>query len=294
MELETANIPGQTDSKEALLSKYRHIFSQYIENPDFGKDGFLEKIIRDVPCQLQIRQHTQNKSTTPHMEHNPLTPEQEDLMFEYYNGTKQYIHSVDLGKKYASTETINTLVKNMIESQGILVMANMGLIYSATLRLKLYDNDDAIFEATKHLNRLIDKFDFTRGWKFSTYAYHSLINKLVDYKDQSIRRSKALGDYYLGCLRKDREIINNERKVNDQHLSVFEKIELSEILNPTELSIIQYRYLDCLDGKEQPTQKQLVPILKMSRPQITRIERKALDKIREAIERNEADALYWR
>lgn len=82
-------------------------------------------------------------------------------------------------------------------------------------------------------------------------------------------------------------ITDNSDIVDDLDLNIkLEKLKsyLKDTLTPRELTIIRFRY--GLDGKKELPQREVAKKLKISRSYVSRIEKKALEKLRARFDKN--------
>lgn len=88
-----------------------------------------------------------------------LSSEEETILFTRYNKLK--------------TKKAKNKVKNII------IQANIGLVLKVASKFKSLDVEEAFSEGIIILHNCIEKFDITRKFKFSTYAYRALIMRYI-------------------------------------------------------------------------------------------------------------------
>lgn len=99
--------------------------------------------------------------------------------------------------------------------------------------------DDFLSEGNMILLKAIDKFDFSRGFRFSTYATHSVQRHFYRYSKQRLRRRK-------------REMASSATEISqlsvaEDEVEDFESIALEE----QRLQTLLHRMDECLDEREQ-------------------------------------------
>ena len=180
-----------------------------------------------------------------------------------------------------------------LEARNILIEHNLRLV--AHIVKKYYQNDDAddlISIGSIGLIKGINTYRPDKGVKLATYASRCIENEILMHFRS---RKKAAGDVSLSeALDSDGEgdglqlmdVVAVEEDLADQIgnrelcRSLRESIELS--LNEREASIIRLRY--GLSGEKPLTQLETAKQCKISRSYVSRIEKRALEKLRESLE----------
>ena len=90
--------------------------------------------------------------------------------------------------KISNEELVKLAQIGDVEARELLFENNKGLINKvANARYKaghlIFDYDDIFQEACIGFNKAIDKFDASKGFKFSTYAMRSMTNMVLRYKE---------------------------------------------------------------------------------------------------------------
>lgn len=150
------------------------------------------------------------------------------------------------------------------------------------------DTDDLISIGTIGLIKAINSFNPEKNVKLATYASRCIENEILMYL-RSMRRkvtevslSDALetdeengGLSLLDLLSEDSDL--DERLVLAEQAQKVRKA-VDSALDPREAKVIQFRY--GLDGRPPMTQRETAAKLGISRSYISRIEKKALEKLR--------------
>ena len=180
-----------------------------------------------------------------------------------------------------------------LEARNILIERNLRLV--AHIMKKYYsqsaDQEDLISIGTIGLIKAIDSFNIDNGARFATYAGKCLQNEILMYfraqKKQSMENS--LSDAvdvdkdgnpltYMDILSIDDDIID-EIDLRIRSAKLYKAI--SEKLDDRERTVITLRY--GLNGGRCYTQREVAERLGISRSYVSRIEKVALEKIREAL-----------
>lgn len=203
----------------------------------------------------------------------PLTPEEEE----------KYIKQMQNGSKEA---------QNILIERNLRLVAHIVKKYSNRSR----DNEDFISIGTIGLIKAIDSFKPDRGTKLATYAARCIENEIL----MSIRSSKKYqNDLYLQDtvgIDKDGNEITIQDRVADDSSPVDEQVDLKmqirqlyekmgKVLKQRERKIIEMRY--GIATGEEITQREIASMIGISRSYVSRIEKKALEKLRKVFEEQE-------
>ena len=150
------------------------------------------------------------------------------------------------------------------------------------------DQDDLLSIGTIGLIKAISSFNSQKGIRLATYAARCIENEILMYFRGT---KKSAQDVYISDpIDTDKDgntltlvdvITDNTDIVEDLDLKL--KLEslksyLKDTLTPRELTVINLRY--GLSGKRGLTQREVAKFLKISRSYVSRIEKKALQKLR--------------
>ena len=181
------------------------------------------------------------------------------------------------------------------EARDELIRHNLRLVAHV---VKKYNNaaeaDDMISVGSIGLIKAINTYSFEKGTQLATYAAKCIDNEILMYirsgkkhrnvgsLSESVGKDKEGGDITLVDL-----LCSDEPEIGEQVeraiLGSKAKALATEILDKREYEIISLRY--GLSGIDPLTQREVAAKLGISRSYISRIEKKALCKIRRALER---------
>jgi RNA polymerase sigma factor (sigma-70 family) len=110
-----------------------------------------------------------------------LSRHDEALLFRRYNFARY--HLADLmdkqARRFASSRVPEILAwyARVLENRSALTQANMALVVAMARRTRIHsvDFDELVSEGNMALLRAVDAFDFSRGFKFSTYACFAIL-----------------------------------------------------------------------------------------------------------------------
>ena len=174
--------------------------------------------------------------------------------------------------------------KNRLIEHNLRLVAHIVKKYTASSA----EQDELISIGTIGLIKAVSTFDYTKGARFATYASRCIENEIL-MNFRALR--KSAGDVYINePVETDKDgnsltLIDLIDDGNDIHEQVDILIRsrqlyrfLGQCLDKRELEIIIYRY--GLYGKRPHTQSETAELLGISRSYVSRIEKKAIEKLR--------------
>ncbi len=158
------------------------------------------------------------------------------------------------------------------------------------------DSEDLISIGTIGLIKAIDSFDVDKGIRLATYASRCIDNELLMLLRSEKKQAKEV--YLNESIGSDKEgneislidiIETSDEDVTDKVLlkedlgKLYDYVET--VLSDREKNIIYLRY-GIPDGSKEYTQREIADIMGISRSYISRIEKKALTKLKKAYDEN--------
>ena len=226
-------------------------------------------------------------------------------MFGFLSYLSQYIflfilhiaHSESFPKPLKKSEEQHYLelaAKGDIGARNILVEHNLRLV--AHIIKKYYQNyggqDDLVSIGTIGLIKAINTFNIDKNIKLSSYASRCIENEILMFfrNNRKSAQDVSLNDTIdtdkdgnpltlMDIMASDMDVAEDvDTKL---HLAVLSRY-IDEVLTPREKEVIIKRY--GIGGVKTQTQRELAKKLNISRSYISRIEKKALEKLRSRYE----------
>ena len=184
--------------------------------------------------------------------------------------------------------------KGDMEARNILIERNLRLV--AHIMKKYYavdsDQEDLISIGTIGLIKAISTFDVSKGARLATYAARCVENEILMYfrSQKKSAQDVSLSDYIEtgsdGAPLELMDVVSEDQDLLEQ-ISGRETAQLlhkavATCLTEQERQVIILRY--GLDGKPPLRQREVADCTGISRSYVSRIEKKALEKLRSAIE----------
>jgi RNA polymerase sigma factor (sigma-70 family) len=180
----------------------------YIYNADFADASKAESMVADMPGQeefyARISQMRPPKDVPPQMAHlyewPLLTKDQEQHLFRKMNFLKHRLHkvkqSIDPAKaRVSDLKQIDELTTEIKRTRDVLISCNQRLVYNnAKKHLATGESiDDLVSDGNLSLMRAVEKFDYARGNKFSTYATWAIIKNFArSIPDEKTHRQRYM------------------------------------------------------------------------------------------------------
>ena len=184
--------------------------------------------------------------------------------------------------------------KGDLEARNILIERNLRLV--AHIMKKYYaqasDQEDLISIGTIGLIKGITTFDCTKGARLATYAARCVENEILMYfrSQKKSGQDVSLSDYIetetdgaalslMDVVSDDADLL--ESIVGRERVAQVRKA-VDSCLTQQEREVIQMRY--GLDGRQPSRQREVAQKLGISRSYVSRIEKRALEKLRRELE----------
>lgn len=192
-------------------------------------------------------------------------------------------------------ECLERLKQNDKDAKEELILHNMRLVAHVTKKYALSEDEseELISIGTIGLIKAVSSFKPDYGNRFATYAIRCIENEILMHF-RSRKKSRADVSLFepIGTDKEGNQIhlvdvIENEERDIIEDLSAEGDISIlrdnmKRVLEPREYYILVKRF--GLDGHEEMTQRQIAKTLDISRSYVSRIEKKALEKLKKLLE----------
>ncbi len=297
-------VDRMNERERSLLRQIRREPLDFVDHEEFHKRNAEKDVMAPVELEGKPIQRFVQAAADPIG--NPdeldipegavLTARQERALFKQYNYCRyRYVTLARKSNgKVLGVTKLRSIFKwfaQVLHLRDQLVNANMPLVLAMAKRTRLSNVDfsELISEGNMALLRAIEKFDVSRGFKFSTYACRAILKafsrasmKQSRYRQRfpaefdpdmeksdflESKRAELEGD----CVDQLREIImRNEANLNEvEQVVIMERFAISEFVD---------------DEGEPKTLEEVGKIIGVTKERVRQIQNKALGKIKEALE----------
>lgn len=269
----------------------------HVPNPEYLRPGTENALFGPqapailVPKWRPLRdcEHGQEEVGLP--EAGPtLSRHDEALLFRRYNFARYRLANLmdKQTRRFASGRVpeIMAWYGRVLENRSVLTQANMALVVAMARRTRAHsvEFDELVSEGNMALLRAVDKFDFSRGFKFSTYACFAIL------KAFSRLASKA-GTYQerfpTACEPERDRSDELGRRHADQRELALEDLRRVLVLNRAGLTTVEQTVLGArfaVVGHDRVhTLKEVSGIVRLSGERVRQVQNGALTKLRRAL-----------
>jgi RNA polymerase sporulation-specific sigma factor len=182
-----------------------------------------------------------------------------------------------------------------LEAKNTLIERNLRLVAHISRKYQNGEEDmeDLISIGTIGLIKAIGTFNYERGNRLATYAARCIDNELLMYFRGKKKTSREVSLYEPIGTDKEGNQISLMDVVESTERDIFDIIELKgnsrkvyemipKVLNSREREIIEWRY--GLYNQKPVTQREIADKLGISRSYVSRIEKRALEKLKSCFE----------
>lgn len=279
---------------------------EYIDHPTFRNRGTERSLFGEdasafiagtghfAPMPTFVRDS--DLDVVEHVSVTTLTADQEQLLFQRFNFARCKVFRIiksHKGKKLLMDEMreLLTWFKIANAARAQIVQANLPLVLAMAKRTKLtgVDFSELISEGNMALLRSVDKFDCSKGFKFSTYACRAILKSFSRVAIRSSRYRSRFPTEFDPALEKSDFIERKRQEVEDFCVDELRSILVENLanLNDVEKRVIRARFaLDATDSEQaQPmTLEQVGEIIGVTKERVRQIQNKALEKLRQTLE----------
>lgn len=267
----------------------------YIYNPDFDDSSKAAGMLADMPGKAEFEAKRRGmqppRDVPPQMAHlyewPLLSKDQEQHMFRKMNFLKHRLHKLQeridpTRAKVADLQEVESLKEQIKEVRDVLISCNQRLVYAqAKQRLGTGESiDDLVSDGNLSLMRAVEKFDYGRGFKFSTYATWAIMKNFA----RSIPDEKTHKQRYMtghdDLFESRADVRTDEQEVLAAADAARARVSrLLDHLDPRTRDVIRMR--TGLDGTQEMTLEQIGQHFGITKERVRQINVRGMKQLRE-------------
>lgn len=192
-------------------------------------------------------------------------------------------------------ECLERLKEGDQEAKMALIEHNMRLVAHVAKKYQYtdYETEDLLSVGTIGLIKAVNTFNVDRGSRLATYAAKCVENEILMLLRAHKKYSREVSLYEPIGVDKDGETVSLVDVVEAENRNTLDELildqdvkELYEVfhkcLKPNEQTVVQMRY--GLFGGKEYTQREIAQAMGISRSYVSRIEKKAVEKLKKGME----------
>lgn len=291
-----------SDDDRALLSKRLNTVAECLIHPIFARCPSYEALERAVS--LLDRRNRKRVTPAPRLTtvsaggSEVLTADAERQLFLTFNYCRYRVMRIlhrFRGRRLDPKHTRELLRWERLaeEKRAEIVQANTSLVLAMARRAKNVGVEltELVSEGNLALLRCVDKFDASRGFKFSTYACRAILASFARTATKATKARILFPTTYDPAVERSDYL---ERKRERIELECVEELRQILVENSAELSSVERRVLDARFSLDQDahgaerakrlTLDQVGVLLGVSKERVRQIQNQAIDKLRAVLE----------
>ncbi len=287
---------------EALSEEDRKLYEfvpeemDYVFHPSFNLPASARRLFGQDAEEIPISRWRQYPALEEPRQPAPkarthLTQEQEAELFLRYNYARYRLAKLIVAQKrrFAAGRVCRIVqwYRRVLETRSALANANMALVVAMAKRTRIdaIEFGELVSEGNMALLRAVDKFDISRGFKFSTYACRAILKSFNRLASKTGTYRQHFPTEFDPGMEQSDEL---ERRHKDQRELAIEDLQRALIRNTAELTDVERKVVGArfaVSGhKHVLTLEEVGRMVGLSKERVRQVQNEALAKLRAALE----------
>ncbi len=284
MVIENTNIVYEPTA--AAKDNLAALANEYVYHASFASPSACKELYHSQN-RSEHREFTWSTDSAPtSASRNAPTQEEEKNLFLKYNYARWMLHKAQERKGAAGRKAQELWKNRVLAAREEIVQANMALVLAMVRRVRFpnVELDELVSEGSMALLRSIDKFDISRGFRFSTYSCRAILQSFTRLIQKEAQHKRRFPVQFEAELETVNQAYNPETPGPDNRELVRTILtrNLAD-LTPLEQSIVKQRF--AIDSPpERRKMKTIASEQGYTTRKVRQIMRRAFRKIRLAME----------
>ncbi|MFP4053105.1 MAG: sigma-70 family RNA polymerase sigma factor [Phycisphaerae bacterium] len=221
-----------------------------------------------------------------------LTTKEEQFLFLRYNYARyrlgKLVDAQNKRKLASRSAKMVTWYRRAMQTRSDLVRANMALVLAMAKRTRIpnVEFSELVSEGNMALLRSVEKFDVSRGFKFSTYACRAILKSFNRLATKTGRyRQRFPTEFDPDLERSDYDVLKHEMQREDSVDALREILAQNRAkLTDVEQTIVIERFALATRERRGRTLAQVGKMVGLTNERVRQIQNAALGKIRAALD----------
>lgn len=291
----------QAELRELFATPSECVYDEIFEQPDAREqlfDNAPEIPQPNTSWYHPVMEDLVDNRTLKQVVNVVLTAKQERALFLQFNYARWRVGRIreQLGDEPVSTDQARELLhwrRVSMDLRDQIAQSNLALVLAMAKRIRHSEMDfsDLISEGNMALLRAVDKFNVSRGFKFSTYACRAILKAFSRSGIKHSRHRQMFPTDFDPALEKS----DHQRRKYDSHedecadevkqIVLDNRAELTDV----EQAVIHHRFAINHQDSRPLTLEQVGQIVGLTKERVRQIQNKALGKIRNTLETDYLD-----
>jgi RNA polymerase sigma factor (sigma-70 family) len=293
------SLTGLTEAQRALVTEALTVHLDYVKNDLFRKAAAERELFEEgldiAPASTSWYHPMVDDGLVARAAPSSslLSTEQEKHLFLRYNYARMRAQQavkhfrVHPGKLIA--REIALWYGRVRETREMITQANLALVLAMAKRTRMSEVDfgELVSEGNMALLRAVEKFDISRGFKFSTYACRAILKAFSRIALKTSRYRQAFPTEFDPAMERSNYQETRRADIEQDAVEELQQIigENRAQLSDVEKTVIQARFaINQGDTAQALTLEEVGRVIGVTKERVRQIQNKALEKLRATIE----------